>query len=104
MAKKKKKKQPGVVKKYVPSTQCPTNLKPDEEKTGMCFKVERIKRNGHKGDITSFTTRSSGRSAGYSTAPGACKRTMDPFQASIRTKENAEKIGHECSKQSSKKK
>lgn len=98
MAKKKK-----AAKKYVPSAQCPTKLKPDEKKTGMCFNVERVKRNGHKGYITSFTTRSSGKSAGYATAPGACKRTMDPFQASIRTKAKAEQIGRECAKASSKK-
>lgn len=99
MAKRRKKS-----KKYVPSTQCPTNLKADEKKTGVCFRVERVKRNGHKGYITSFFTRSSGRPAGFSTAPGACKKTMDPFQASIRTKANAEKVGQECSRASSKKK
>lgn len=99
MAKKKKK----MTRKTVSSPRCPTNIKADEKKTGMCYKVERVKRNGHKGYITSYFSRSSGKSAGFATAPGACKRTMDPFQASIRTKARAEEIGQECSKASTKK-
>jgi len=99
MAKKKRK----MTRKPV-SSRCPTNLKADEKKTGMCFRVERVQRNSHKGYVTSFFTRSTGRPAGFSTSPGACKRTMDPFQASIRTKGRAEEIGRQCSIQSSKKK
>lgn len=87
-----------------PTPGCPTNLKADPKKTGICFRVEKVQRNGHKGYITSFHSRSSGRAAGFSTAPGACKRTMDPFQASIRTKARAEEIGRQCSIVSSKKK
>mgnify|MGYP003579570427 FL=1 len=86
------------------SSRCPTNIKADEKKTGMCFRTERVQRDGHKGYITSYFSRSSGRAAGFATTPGACKRTMDPFQASIRTKTKAEEIGRHCAVQSTKKK
>jgi hypothetical protein len=98
MAKKK------MTRKTSSAPRCPTNLKADDKKTGMCFRIEKVQRNSHKGYITSFFSRSSGRAAGFSSAPGACKRTMDPFQASIRTKARAEEIGRQCAISSSKKK
>lgn len=79
-----------------PTPGCPANLKADLKKTGVCFRVERVQRNGRKGYITSFFSRSSGRAAGFATAPGVCKRTMDPFQASIRPKAQAVKVGRQC--------
>jgi hypothetical protein len=88
----------------VQALRCPTNLKSDAKKPGLCFRTERVQRDGHKGYITSFFSRSSGRSAGFSAAPGACKRTMDPFQASIRTKGRAEEIGVQCALQDLRKK
>lgn len=91
-------------RKPASSSRCPTNLKADDKKKGLCFRVERVQRNSHKGYVTSFFTRSSGRSAGFSTAPGACKRTMDPFQASIRPKGKAEEIGRQCAVASARKK
>ena len=98
MAKKK------MARKTSSTPHCPTNLKPDDKKRGMCFRTEKVQRNSHKGYITSFFSRSSGRSAGFSTAPGTCKRTMDPFQASIRTKARAEEVGRQCAISSSRKK
>ena len=101
MARKKKVKR--MTRKTVSSPRCPTNLKADEKKKGLCFKVERVRRDGHKGYITSYFSRSSGKAAGFATTPGPCKRTMDPFQASIRTKAKAQEVGTHCSKESAKK-
>jgi hypothetical protein len=86
-------------KKVTPSMRCPTNPKVDPKgATGVCYTVERVQRNGHKGYITAFTSRATGKSAGFSSAPGACRKTMDPFQASIRkSKADAEKVGQQCS-------
>lgn len=100
MAKKRKK-----AKTVTPALRCPTNIKADEKKKGLCYSVERVQRNGHKGYITSFHSRSSGKTAGFATVPGACKKTMDPFAASIRTsKVAAEKIGQQCARASVSKK
>jgi hypothetical protein len=88
-------------KKAAPALRCPTNIKADDKKKGLCYSVERVQRNSHKGYITAFHSRSSGRAAGFSGAPGACKRTMDPFQASIRkSKADAEKVGQQCARAS----
>lgn len=82
---------------------CPTNLKADARKSGLCFRVERVQRNGDKGYVTSFFSRTSGRSAGFSASSG-CKRTLDPFQAEIRPKKKAEQIGQKCAVVASRKK
>jgi hypothetical protein len=98
MAKKKKSAAKKTVKKAPSTMQCATNLKADPKKTGVCYKVERVQRNSHKGYITAFVSRATGKSAGFSSAPGACRKTMDPFQASIRkSKADAEKVGQQCS-------
>lgn len=83
-----------------PATRCPVALKADEKKTGLCYRVERVQRNKHKGYITSFHARSSGRAAGFSTSPGNCKKTLDPFQAAIRSKAAAEQVGQQCARAS----
>ena len=89
--------------KKMSARQCPTTFKADASKSGLCFRVEKVQRNKQKGYITSFFARSSGRPAGFSTSAD-CKRTFDPFQASIRTKEKAEQIGRRCAVAASRKK
>lgn len=91
-----------MARKKTPARQCPTSIKVDAKKSGLCFRVERVQRNRDKGYITSFFSRSSGRPVGFSVSPD-CKRTMDPFQASIRTKEKAERVGQKCAIVGSKK-
>jgi hypothetical protein len=88
-------------KKAVSALRCPTNIKADDKKKGLCYSVERVQRNSHKGYITAFVSRSSGRAAGFAAVSGACKRTMDPFQATIRKgKADAEKVGQQCARAS----
>lgn len=98
MAKKKK----SASRKAAPSLRCAATLKPGGK--GLCYSVERVQRNSHKGYITAFHARASGRPAGFAAAPGACKKTMDPFQATIRkNKSDAEKVGEQCARASTKK-
>lgn len=90
MAKKKR-----ASRKVAPATRCPANLKPGPQKMGICYRIEHVQRNRQKGYVTSFFSRMTGRQMGYS-APGICKKTLDPFQASIRPKEKAEAVGRQC--------
>ncbi len=67
-------------------------IKAQAQKTGVCFQIERVKRNGTKGFITTLHNRATGRRAGYSAkaAEGkACPLTQDPFRADIRPKGSA---------------
>jgi len=97
MAKKK-----GASRKAVLGPRCPADLKPSSRKHGICYRVERVQRNSQKGYVTSFFSRLTGRPVGFSSAPGTCKRTLDPFQASIRPKGKAEAVGRQCSFQKKK--
>jgi len=85
-------------------TRCPA-VSPDQAKSGrvVCYRVERVQRNGQKGFITAFFSRATKHPAGFS-AVGACKRTMDPFQAAIRPQMAADRVGWECAKKSAEKK
>lgn len=84
-------------RKAGPVTRCPAHLKPGPQKMGICYRIERVQRNRQKGYVTSFFSRLTGRQVGYSSAPGICKKTLDPFQASIRPKTKAEAVGKQCS-------
>ena len=99
-AKKVAKKKAAKQKKITPSMQCPSNPEVNPKGgVGVCFKVERIQRNSQKGYVTAFFSRATGKPAGFASVPGACRKTMDPFQASIRkSKADAEKIGQQCAK------
>ncbi len=76
-------------------------IKAQAQKTGVCFQIERVKRNGTKGFITTLHNRATGRRAGYSAkaAEGkACPLTQDPFRADIRPKGSAITAGAACAR------
>ncbi len=84
---------------------CPTTpkgaIKVQRARTGTCFVVERVQRNGAKGFITMLHNRATGRRTGYSgaTRPGkACPLTQDPFRAEIRPKSAAVSAGAACAR------
>lgn len=88
MAKKRK------TRKAASPGQCSAILKPNVKTLGVCFLTERVQRDKKKGYITSFW--STGRFVGYSSPAGACRLTRDPFQASIRPKDQAVQVGRKC--------
>lgn len=87
-------------KKGRPSFRCQTlkgSVKSRTGEKGVCFTIERVARNSHKGYITAFHSRSSGKTIGYSSSAGACKITRDPFQAVIeKSKPKAGKKAATC--------
>ena len=93
-----------MAKKAINGLRCQSKLKAKAGTKGLCYRIERVQRDKKKGYITAFFSRSSGKAAGFSTSPGACRKTLDPFQASIRQKGQAEEVGKECAKASAGKK
>lgn len=84
-------------KKGSPSLRCPAKFPGKAGSKGICFTVERVARNSHKGYLTAFHSRSSGKTIGFTSPGGACKITRDPFQAAIeKSKPKAEKKAATC--------
>lgn len=79
-------------------------VQPDKAARGMCFVIERVKRNGHDGFVTAMHNRATGRRVAYSApsgGPGFCRVTPDPFQAEVRGKGPAVSVGAACAKKMS---
>lgn len=79
-------------------------VKAEAAKSGTCFVIERVKRNGRKGFTTRLHNRASGRPVGYagpSETGKACPTTQDPFRAAIRPKGAAVSTGAACARKMS---
>jgi hypothetical protein len=77
---------------------------PEKDAGGTCFVIERVKRNGSSGFVTTLHNRATGRRAAYLAPlePGRnCSTTQDPFRAEIREKGAAVTAGASCAKKMS---